>query len=165
MIGRRSRFEADSARKHKWTTEEDAQLREAVRSVGTDAWHRVAKFIPSRTGKQCRERWMGQLSPTVCKDSWLPEEDLIIIRTQIAAGNHWAAIAAGLPGRSPMSVKNRWHWLIRHRSVHTPPMQQFDIVERKLGSKTMFEQLAIDNGLFGTAFQEFQAKMFEGNGV
>jgi hypothetical protein len=156
-----------SPRKAKWTAEEDEQLRVAVRLCGTESWNRVAMRIPTRTGKQCRERWIGQLAPTVIKDVWLPEEDTILIRSHTATGNRWTAIAAHLPGRSALSIKNRWHWLVRHKSSHEldadlGTTRVFDIVERRKPVHAVFEPLELDDRQFGAAFEEFRAKMLMG---
>jgi hypothetical protein len=64
-------------------------------------------------GKQCRERWIGQLAPCVSKENWSADEDAVLIREHLAVGNKWTAIAAQLPGRSALQVKNRRNWLTR----------------------------------------------------
>lgn len=94
--------------KAKWTFEEDARLKDAVEKFGTDSWIRISQFVPGRNSKQCRERWMGQLAPTIRKDSWSREEDEILMRQHDIIGNKWTAIATLLPGRSAINVKNRW---------------------------------------------------------
>ena len=55
--------------------------------------------MDGRIGKQCRERWHNQLDPQIKKSVWTPEEDSVIYQAQQQMGNHWAAIAALLPGR------------------------------------------------------------------
>jgi hypothetical protein len=160
-------FPSVSTRKTKWTVVEDEQLRAAVEVCGTDSWNRVAMRIPTRTGKQCRERWIGQLAPTVVKDVWLAEEDAILMRSHAVTGNRWTTIAAHLPGRSALSIKNRWHWLMRHKAsqeidagpaARAPP----DVVERPKPVHAVFEPLELDSRQFGAAFEEFRAKMFMG---
>jgi hypothetical protein len=155
-------------KKSKWTSLEDEQLRQAVETHGTDSWNRIASFVPSRNGKQCRERWIGQLAPSVSKDVWLPDEDLTLIRTHPICGNHWTAIAAQLPTRSPLSVKNRWNWLLRHegaaKQLRQPaPSENLDVVEKGKPQQTVFEPLNFDERMFGSAFHEFQAKMLMGH--
>ena len=66
-----------------------------------------------RNSKQCRERWHNHLDPDVKKGPWSPEEDATIIEQQKVFGNQWARIAEFLPGRTDMSVKNRWHTFVR----------------------------------------------------
>ena len=102
-------------KKSKWTPDEDKLLIESVKLHGMGNWSLVAQGIPGRTGKQCRERWINQLSPALNKDNWTAQEDAILIQQQRMHGNVWSKIAQFLPGRSANSVKNRWSWLSRHR--------------------------------------------------
>jgi hypothetical protein len=143
-------------KKSKWTSLEDEQLRHAVETCGTESWHRIALLVPSRNGKQCRERWIGQLAPSVSKDGWLPDEDLALVRTHAICGNRWTAIAAQLPARSPISVKNRWNWLVRHGGAVEP---KIDVVVKRKPRQPFFEPLDLDEKIFGSAFHEFQVKM------
>jgi hypothetical protein len=101
------------APKKKWTPEEDHRLQSAVARFGSDNWQRIAAVIPGRSGKQCRERWIGHVSPEVVRQDWSPEEDLVLVQKQGEFGNHWAKIAVFLPGRSVVAAKNRWIWLCR----------------------------------------------------
>lgn len=148
-----------SQKKIKWTHEQDEQLREAARICGVGIWNAVAARVPGRTGKQCRERWIGQIAPAVSKDAWTPEEDETLIRAHRLAGNRWTAIAEHLPGRPALSIKNRWHWLCRRGQPKlrgSPP----DIVERMKPGHRVFEPLVLDDRSFGPAFEEFRARMF-----
>jgi hypothetical protein len=70
-------------------------------------------------------------------------------------GNHWTSIAAQLPGRSGLQVKNRWNWLIRHGAF---ARRLSDVLEKKRAT-VVFEPITEDDELFGSAFQEFRAKM------
>ncbi|EAY06501.1 Myb-like DNA-binding domain containing protein [Trichomonas vaginalis G3] len=104
-----------SFKKAKWTPDEDKLLIDSVKRNGMSNWSLVAKEVPGRTGKQCRERWTNQLCPDLNKDNWTPQEDQILLKQQQINGNFWAKIAKFLPGRSPNAIKNRWSWLSRHR--------------------------------------------------
>ena len=63
-----------------WTTEEDEKIRTLVTEVRLDdptrplKWSAIAKHLPGRLGKQCRERWHNQLDPSVKKGPWSDEE-------------------------------------------------------------------------------------------
>jgi hypothetical protein len=92
-----------------WTEDEDRALAMAVHHLGTHRWADIAKFIPTRTNKQCRDRWFGRLSPHLKKGPFEPWEDQLIVYKQKELGNRWAIIAEFLPGRSSENVKNRWH--------------------------------------------------------
>ena len=53
--------------KKPWTLEEDERIRELVQEYGAKNWTRIAKHIPERQGKQCRERWYNHLDPNIKK--------------------------------------------------------------------------------------------------
>ena len=92
-----------------WTQHEDEQLINAVHQFGTKKWTDVAKYVPTRTSKQCRERWNHRLDPNIKHEPFEPWEDQIIIDKQREIGNRWSIIAQQIPGRSPSAVKNRWY--------------------------------------------------------
>ena len=149
-------------RKSKWSADEDAKLRSAVEKYGTESWIKICACVPGRTGKQCRERWIGQLAPDVTKKHWSAQEDKILVRGHATHGNKWTTIALLLPGRSALSVKNRWNWLVRHNLVtnrsETESDSAIDIFEKKTTSIT-FDPISFDDGLFGVGFQKFQEEM------
>jgi myb proto-oncogene protein len=60
-----------------WNETEDALLIECVEKYGTNNWTSVSTHIPNRIGKQCRARWHNHLDPTVKKDWWTKEEDVV----------------------------------------------------------------------------------------
>ena len=100
-------------KKNKWTAEEDKLLKEAVAKHGSKNWGSIARHIPGRTGKQCRERWIFGLDPNVNKDTWTKEEDDKLIELQHQYGNKWSKFLQFLPGRSSSGCKNRWSLLNR----------------------------------------------------
>ena len=67
------------AERRVWTAEEDAQIAALVAAHGTRSWSVIAAQLPTRTGKQCRERWHNHLNPEVTKESWTAEEDARIL--------------------------------------------------------------------------------------
>ncbi|KAK8807033.1 hypothetical protein WA158_003792 [Blastocystis sp. Blastoise] len=105
-------------KKGHWTQQEDELLREIVQQNIDPSdpsrplsWATIAVTIQGRTAKQCRERWMNHLDPTVNKGPWSAQEDKILLELQKQWGNQWASIASQLKGRTQNSVKIRWKTL------------------------------------------------------
>jgi hypothetical protein len=99
--------------KKKWNDTEDELLIAAVHALGPINWSQISFHVPGRSGKQCRERWLGKLSPDVTHGNWSPDEDTMIFKKRSELGNSWAKIHEFLPHRSIGSIKNRWNWLSR----------------------------------------------------
>ena len=162
--------QAVHSKKLKWSPLEDRDLEAAVNIYGTKNWKLVATMVPGRNGKQCRERWLGQICPTVKKEEWSYEEDQILIDCQVKCGNKWTVIANLIPGRSATSIKNRWNWLLRHQVVQAQkrvsprqlePQLNSEIVEKHSQSTTKknwqyLSPININNEIFGTDFLRFQ---------
>lgn len=96
-----------------WRIEEDRQLIELVRRYGPCHWSSIAAYLPHRSGKQARERWINQLNPALKKKNWTANEDRTILQAHRSLGNKWSAIANMLPGRTDNSVKNRFNSTLR----------------------------------------------------
>ena len=76
-------------------------------------WKAVADAMTNRTTKQCRERWMNVLDPSISRCGWSNAEIHTLFRAQADVGNKWAAIAARLPGRPETAVKNTFYAAVR----------------------------------------------------
>lgn len=117
-----------------WLEEEDTVILQCMRS-GLTKWSEIAERIPGRLGKQCRERWLNHLDPSVSKSAWSIEEDRALLAGQARHGNAWAKIADLLPGRSENSVKNRWNSAamarLRGSVDRSPPPDRDEDLERQ----------------------------------
>ncbi len=53
---------------HRWSNEEHKNLQRLIAKYGTERnWTTIATFMPGRTGKQCRERWLNHLREGIVK--------------------------------------------------------------------------------------------------
>ncbi|XP_059638812.1 transcription factor MYB3R-5-like [Cornus florida] len=105
-----------------WTKEEDDCIIELVEKYGCKKWSVIAKSLPGRIGKQCRERWHNHLDPAIKKDAWTKEEELILSYYHKIYGNKWAELARFLPGRTDNAIKNHWNCLVK---------KKLDIISRR----------------------------------
>ena len=103
-----------AAKKGPWTVEEDSAVRQA-RLEGIEKWSDIAKRVPGRMGKQCRERWCNHLDPSIRKGPWTDEEDHVLVEKQKVMGNKWAQIAKLIPGRPENAIKNRWNSFVHKK--------------------------------------------------
>ena len=137
-------------KKTKWMPSEDDILAFGVKSFGNE-WTKIAKLLIGRSPKQCRERWTGQLDPSINHSDWTVHEDSLLITLQSIYGNKWASIARQLPGRAPNSVKNRFRYISKTRTlvdeatksppevIPTKPVQQEEIP-----TASFFDEFQID---------------------
>ena len=86
-----------------------------VRNLGVKNWSEIAKHMPNRAGKQCRERWHNHLSPEVVKADWTEEEQWKLFLSHKLNGNKWTQISVVLQGRSDNSIKNHWNSKMRKK--------------------------------------------------
>ena len=80
----------------------------ASQSVGD--WLHIAQVVDSRSAKQCRDRWLHVLCPTVNKAPFTPPEDKALLEAVAQHGKKWAVIARDVfeHKRTDNQCKNRW---------------------------------------------------------
>ena len=99
----------------RFTSDEDEQLRAAVRELGMGNWRIIADRLPGRTARQVRDRWTSYLSEDVRWGAWSVEEDELLLRLYGEYGAKWMQISRRLRGRTDGMVKNRHNHLERQR--------------------------------------------------
>ncbi|EAY05685.1 Myb-like DNA-binding domain containing protein [Trichomonas vaginalis G3] len=93
----------------RFTPEEDAMIKDLVENKKISPWSEVAKYLPGRTGNQCRDRYNSYLYANTSSKSWTIEEDKMIVEKYKEFGPRWVLISKFIPGRNGNSIKNRWH--------------------------------------------------------
>jgi hypothetical protein len=99
--------------KSKFTATEDELLGQIIEELGTDDWQLIAKQLPGRNARQCRDRWLNYLSPDVGNGPWTREEELLLVEKYREFGSAWKYIASFFKSRTDINVKNRWQLMQR----------------------------------------------------
>jgi hypothetical protein len=109
------RIDRTTPRTGRWTQDEDDNLKEAAEKYGGQNWEEISMLVPSRTQKQCRDRWRNALSPSIDMamartGHWTAEEDIKLKQAvQKYGGKNWTAIAEMVPDRRSTQCWGRWH--------------------------------------------------------
>jgi hypothetical protein len=104
-----------SIRKNKFTFREDAVLRGLVQDYGTNDWMAIASHMHGRDSRQCKERWFHYLSPNLVQFPWNPADDALLELRVVQHGHKWKMFESDFPGRTDISIKNRFNVLARRR--------------------------------------------------
>lgn len=97
-----------------WTADEDKKVKELISVYGMN-WRIIAKFLPSRTGKQIRERYLNILNPNICYRSFTKDEDDLVYLLQKKLGNKWKDFSKYFNKRSPDMIKNRYYTYVKFK--------------------------------------------------
>ena len=97
-----------------FTKQEDEQLVKIVNSLGkkTD-WNIVSSMMKNRNSRQCRDRWMNYLSPSVNLSPFTADEDILLLEKYHNYGPRWVQISKHFNNRSDISLKSRFMVLKR----------------------------------------------------
>lgn len=98
-----------------FTKSEDEQLTGLVSRFGENSWKDIARLMPNRNTRQCKERWNSYLSPRINHEAWSEEEDYLLIQKYKEIGPKWVELSKYFKGRSDNNVKNRWYTHLRKR--------------------------------------------------
>lgn len=108
-----------------WTPEEDEKLQTLVQQVGDTSWSAIAVEFSTRDRKQCRERFVNHLAPslTSVSSTWSSSEDEKLLQLQRKFTSRWSEMAQELHGKSAEHVKNRC-LLMARRAAKTRPTRR-----------------------------------------
>jgi hypothetical protein len=103
--------------KRKFSQDEDTLLRTVIsRGICSD-WCEVARELPGRSARQCRERWNNYVNPMINHGAWTKAEDELLIKKCKELGSKWEVIVKSFPYRSKNQIKN--HWFTHQRRIKT----------------------------------------------
>ena len=72
-------------------------------------------MLPGRTDEQCAKRWRGNLDPSISREPWTGEDDVLLMEIYEKIGKRWKDIASRFEGRPSVHCRNRVQSLIRAR--------------------------------------------------
>jgi hypothetical protein len=102
-------------RRGTWTEDEDLKLKAAVQTHGDKDWVQICTLVPTRTRKQCWNRWKDVLDPGIAlkagrKGIWTDDEaNKLKAAVQTHGDMNWGAIALLVPGRTKKQCSDKWY--------------------------------------------------------
>lgn len=108
-------------KKSPFTCEEDKLLLQLVENYGKNDWKAISilmkKFNFNRNTRQCKDRYYHYLDPSIKQNfEWTKEEDDLLLNKVIEIGNKWKTMESFFPGRTEISLRNRFKLLQRKES-------------------------------------------------
>lgn len=95
-----------------WSHSEDVLLLDLVDKFGLKDWSRISNYIPGRSNKSCRERYMMRLKfQKRAVGHWRPNEDKHLQMLLDRFGTNWSLIAAHFPVRNSHQLRSRYELL------------------------------------------------------
>ena len=122
-------------KKYAWTAQETEMLKKIAEEITTQSsasgavsqpkeWKRIAEEFnrvmghgSKRNPRQCRERWINVIDPSVRRDKWTLDEEIQILRLWLELGSKWHEISLQVEGRTEIQVKNRFNCLVKRDSM------------------------------------------------
>lgn len=106
-----------------WSKSEDEALMRLIQpDAANPQWEVVAEEMAvmgfAKTAKQCKDRWINNLSPALNKTKWSCSESKELLGQYLRNGNKWKVISGIFAGRTDNSVKNQFFSVIR-KSLRT----------------------------------------------
>ncbi|OHS96096.1 hypothetical protein TRFO_37767 [Tritrichomonas foetus] len=109
-----------------FSPQEDETLKQLVSQYGDKDWKLIARKMPNRSTRQCRERYKNYLAPEIKNGPWTREEDELLRSKYQEFGPRWSTIATFFESRSDVNIKNRWTSISGHQSK-APKMKAYFI--------------------------------------
>jgi myb proto-oncogene protein len=107
-------FNQVNGRTGTWTEDEHSKPKTATEAHSGKDWVAIAALVPSRTQKQCQNRWHEVLDPKVDRIARLPgkwtvdEDDNLKNAVDTYGRKDWVAVASMVPVRTKEQCSERW---------------------------------------------------------
>lgn len=92
----------------KFTPAEDHKLVRLIETIGTRDWEAIALEMKNRTPRQCHDRWVNYLSPSLSSTPWSAEDDEKLEQLHKKFGKRWTKISTYFKSRSPNMIRNHF---------------------------------------------------------
>lgn len=122
-----------------WSREEDQLIISLVEKFGKN-WSLISRLVPTRNGKQIRDRFINYLDPEINKEKFAEEEDEKIIKSYLINGTKWSVIAKEFEGRTGDMIKNRFYSCLR-KKVHGYEAKKIVKRQKKAGDCYQIEPI------------------------
>jgi hypothetical protein len=99
-----------------FTNKEDEKIRYLFEEVGIKKWDKIAEYLPNRSGKSCRDRYMNHLNQNFETENWLEEENDNLLNLVGKYGRNWLKISKYILGKKPDSIKKRFHQILSNQN-------------------------------------------------
>jgi hypothetical protein len=95
-----------------FTNDEDKKIKYLFEVGEIKEWDNIAEYLPNRSGKSCRDRYMNHLKQNFETENWLKEEEDILLNLVAKKGRNWLKISKHIPGKTPDSIKKRFRQIL-----------------------------------------------------
>lgn len=92
----------------KFTQQEDNKLIRLIELLGTGDWEAISLEMKNRTSRQCKDRWLNYLSPSLSSVPWTEDEDALLEKLHHKYGPRWTKISTYFKNRSPNGVRKQF---------------------------------------------------------
>ena len=163
--------------RYKFSPDEDEELLHLVSIFGKNDWKTVSEELSknclrkdangkniTRNARQCKERYLNYLSDDITKSQWTPEEDHLLELQTLIHLHKWKDIKPFFPGRTEISLRNRFNFIHRGHFKTIKPLIYDQIKKNSIchqNTPNEIVQQAID--IRNKAMNSINTKNLEGN--
>lgn len=95
-----------------------------VSRYGKSNWGEIASMVPNRTTRQCRERYLHYLDPSLNNKPWTYQEDKILIEKFHEYGPKWKVLSTFFTNRTDVNIKNHYATILRRWKITQQHMEE-----------------------------------------